>query len=118
MRSPVMTQDAEMLLTEEQAAKLLGVKPITLRIWRYRDRKEDPSRNALPKAPPYVVVGTRGIRYPLDRLRAWIRALPTEGGVPQLPDSRRTSHREHYETLVGLRPAKSGVGDAAPAAGV
>lgn len=84
----------ELELTEDQAARVLGVKPITLRIWRYRDRKRP--EGALAKAPPHVGRGARGIRYPLDQLRAWIRKLPTNEGVPQLPDNRLHAHQAHY----------------------
>lgn len=74
-------------LTEAQAARIVGVQPITLRMWRWRDRKRPAGTAA--KSPPYVVTGTRSIRYPLAKLRAWLRALPSVDGIPQLPDNRR-----------------------------
>ena len=88
----------EFLLTEAQAAKIIGVEPITMRMWRWRDRKRVPGSQ--PKSPPYVRVGVRGVRYPMDSLRGWIRALPVVEGVPQLPDNRRhpdipTPAKEH-----------------------
>lgn len=60
-----------------------------------RDRlrlQEDP--RAKPKGPPYLQHSTRGIRYPLAELRAWVRQLPVTDGVPQLPDRRRNDHLE------------------------
>lgn len=92
----------ELLLTEAQAARIVGVKPITLRIWRYRDRKR--AEGALAKAPPHRRVGVRGVRYPLDDLRAWIRGLPTSEGVPQLPDNRVQAHVAHYASAESTRP--------------
>lgn len=92
----------DMNLTESQAAKLVGVEPITMRMWRWRDRTR--AEGAMAKSPPYKVVGTRSIRYPLSSLREWLRNLPTVDGVPQLPDNR-----------INNRPAKR---NAQPAATV
>lgn len=92
-RELALPEDIE--LTPEQAARLIGVRPTTLRQWRMRDRlrlQEDP--RAKPKGPPYLQLSTRGIRYPLAELRAWVRQLPVTDGVPQLPDRRRNDHLE------------------------
>ncbi len=76
-------------LTEEDAARVLGVKPGTLRIWRHVDRQRADDPKYRPKSPPWIKHGARGVRYPLELLREWVRRLPTEDGVPVLPDRRR-----------------------------
>lgn len=84
-----------MELTPEQAARLIGVKPATLRQWRMRDRlRQQDDTLAKPKGPPYLQHTARSVRYPLAELRTWIRTLPTSDGAPQLPDRRRSDHLE------------------------
>ncbi len=87
-------------ISEAAAAKILGVKPITMRMWRYRDKQAEDAGDAgrLVKAPPYVRLPTGRIRYSMAQLRAWIRALPTVGSVPVLPDSRAKEHHKHFGT--------------------
>ena len=82
-------------LTESQAAKLIGVRPETLRAWRYRDKTRP--NTPLRKAPPHETAkNSRGVQYPLDALMAWINNLPRENGVPQLVNNRAKAHLEHY----------------------
>lgn len=51
------------LLTTEQAASLLGLKPSTLETWRSRGG-----------GPPFVRIGKRAARYSLEDLDAYIEA--------------------------------------------
>lgn len=53
--------DAPKLLTEDQAAEVLGVKAQTLSVWRSTKRHD----------VPYVKVG-RSVRYRLDHLMRWL----------------------------------------------
>lgn len=50
------------LISTKQAAERLGVAEITMRLWRWRK---------VPSQPPYVRVGSRGIRYSVEALDAW-----------------------------------------------
>lgn len=65
------TLPAERLLTEQEAALMLGLQPATLR--RRRSTGD-------PNQPPYVHLG-RSVRYRLSELTAYMAALPTMGGV-------------------------------------
>jgi len=49
------------LIDEREAAKLLGIAPITLKLWRLADR-----------APRHIKLGTRTIRYRREDVQAWI----------------------------------------------
>ena len=51
------------LLTSEQAAKVLGLRPQTLTLWRYTRRRPQPR---------YIRVGTRAIKYRHDDLLAFL----------------------------------------------
>lgn len=58
--------DLDELLTNEQTADLLGIRPNTLEVWRC---------NA--KGPPFIKMGTHPsspIRYQRSRVMAWIEA--------------------------------------------
>jgi Helix-turn-helix domain len=57
----------EKLLTEAEAAEILGVQPRTLKAWRYGERRE------ASYGPHPIRVGNR-IRYEPDELRRWIEA--------------------------------------------
>ena len=59
-----------MLLTNVEAAKLLGLKPITLATWRMRK-----------SGPPYVRVGRRAVRYLESDLLAFIATNKVMPGV-------------------------------------
>lgn len=59
----------EILLATEQAANVLGVAVITLRIWR-----SQPPRHAVPR---YVRFG-RTVRYSVGDLRSWLAGLSDE----------------------------------------
>jgi hypothetical protein len=78
-------------LTEKEAAFTLGVEPITMRMWRYRDKLAETAgrQHYVRKAPPWRKLPSGGIRYPYDQLMAWLQALPLVNGVPVLPDGRR-----------------------------
>jgi hypothetical protein len=56
----------EKLLTEQEAAEILGVSVRTLKSWRYGERR-------WVQGPPYSKVG-RGVRYQSEALRAWLKA--------------------------------------------
>lgn len=60
------------LLTEKEAAALLGLQPSTLRRWRSVGQ---------PGQPEFVRVAGRAIRYRMSDLLAYVEALPTSGGV-------------------------------------
>jgi predicted DNA-binding transcriptional regulator AlpA len=62
----------ERLLTEKEAAQLLGLQPSTLRRWRSTGQ---------PGQPEFVKIAGRAIRYRMSNLAAYIEALPTSGGV-------------------------------------
>lgn len=53
---------SEALITTADAAARIGVAEITMRLWRWRDN---------PCQPPYVRIGSRGIRYDVATLDAW-----------------------------------------------
>lgn len=76
MDRPVPTFDqlppgGERLLTEVEAAKMLGLQPATLRRWRSTGE---------PKQPDYVRIG-RAVRYRASECHSWIGGLPTSGGI-------------------------------------
>lgn len=55
-----------MLLTEEQAAARLQMKPSTLRAWRSRPRLQG-------RGPAYIQPGPhRPVRYKVEDLESWI----------------------------------------------
>ena len=60
------------LVTEKEAAAMLGLQPSTLRRWRSTGQ---------PGQPEFVKIAGRAIRYRLSDLSAYIGALPTSGGV-------------------------------------
>ena len=54
----------KLLLTADEVAHMLSVSTKTLDTWRRTD-----------KGPPFIRLaggGGRGVRYPLDKLKAWI----------------------------------------------
>lgn len=55
-----MTDEPTRLVTEAEAASLLGFSRNTLRCWR-----------SLKQGPDYVKCGNRSVRYPLDSLKQW-----------------------------------------------
>jgi excisionase family DNA binding protein len=56
-----MNANTDSLLTEAQAAKLLGIKPRTVRAWR--------ARNGLP----YVKISAKTIRFLDSDIRVWLQ---------------------------------------------
>ena len=52
----------DVLLTQQEAAKLIGVEPRTLEAWRARGSYQ----------LPFVKIGPRIVRYRLRDLEAWI----------------------------------------------
>lgn len=98
----VTEQPTPRMLTEKQVASSLGVEPITVRMWRWRDRKAaEAGSGTAPKAPPYVKLPNGQVRYPYDAFVGWLDALPRYHGVPQLPDNRRARTLEQTH----LQPA-------------
>jgi len=63
----MLTQE---LLTREEAAELLGIRPQTLAAWKCLGRQ----------GPPYVRVGMRAIRYRRSDLEAWLAARTVQCG--------------------------------------
>jgi hypothetical protein len=59
--APWQLQGMKTLLTEQQAAERLGVRPATLAVWRHRR-----------VGPPFIQVGPRVPRYDADALEGWI----------------------------------------------
>jgi excisionase family DNA binding protein len=59
------------LLTTEQTAKLLGLKPTTLEHWRI-----------VRKGPAFVRVGPRCIRYRRSDLEEWVESRVVENKKP------------------------------------
>jgi len=51
------------LLTPEQVAEILGVKPTTVQTWRARR-----------VGPPYIRVGHRTVRYSAAALQEWLES--------------------------------------------
>ena len=49
------------LLTTKDVSEMLSVHPITLRVWRCRK-----------VGPPWIVIGTRNIRYSPEDLDDWL----------------------------------------------
>jgi hypothetical protein len=83
---PNQTEDH--LLTERDAACMLGVKRSTLEMWRHLH--PCPTGEYAPQdehtAPPFIVTASGEVLYPSGQLRAWIRNLPTSTlGIPSLP---------------------------------
>lgn len=62
----------ERLLTEKEAAAMLGLQPSTLRRWRSVGQ---------PGQPEFVRVAGRAIRYRLSDLTAYMGQLETGGGA-------------------------------------
>jgi predicted DNA-binding transcriptional regulator AlpA len=57
---PQRIPDEQELLTPDECAKLLKIKPQTLRFWRIK-----------ASGPPYHKIGRRLIRYVRGEVRAW-----------------------------------------------
>lgn len=69
-----MNYDLDTLVSEKEAAKILGIAPITLRIQRYNNRKK-PNASMVP----YIAVGDKTIRYSMKDLQAFINANRVTG---------------------------------------
>jgi predicted DNA-binding transcriptional regulator AlpA len=50
-------------LTTREVAEMLGLKPITIKLWRVQG-----------KGPRWQRVGSRAIRYALSDVKAWLNA--------------------------------------------
>jgi hypothetical protein len=57
------TVTAPTLLTNDQAAEYLGLKPQTLAAWRHHRREGQ---------PPYIQIAAKVIRYRADHLEQWL----------------------------------------------
>lgn len=82
------------LLTEEQAADVLGVSPLTLSNWR--NRREGPAWIAVGTDPAPDTAGKKGIRYRLSDLEAFMERRRT---VPDLLAPPPTRRRKPLRTL-------------------
>lgn len=58
-----MTTAVELLLNVKAAAKLLGIAPRTLEVWRRAGH-----------GPPFVRLGPRAIRYRHEAIEDWLRS--------------------------------------------
>ena len=68
------TDQPETLLTTTEAAARIGVAEITMRLWRWRDNSQQ---------PPYIRLGTRGVKYRAGDLEKWIASrVHTPGTKP------------------------------------
>jgi hypothetical protein len=61
-RTTVTAAPVGEILTTTQAAKILGVKPRALVMWRYQK-----------KGPPYFAISKKCVRYSLPALLDWLR---------------------------------------------
>lgn len=68
--------DESRLLTNDEAAELLGLKPCTLETWRYQR-----------KGPPFRKHGRR-VFYAASELTAWSAAQRVDHGVSTTVDTR------------------------------
>ena len=64
----------ESLISTADAAARLGLAEITMRLWRWRDN---------PNQPPYVRVGSRGVRYDVAALDKWKASRTHQPGSKQ-----------------------------------
>jgi len=67
----VTTTPTKSLISTIDAAARIGVAPITMRLWRWRKN---------PHQPPYVKVGSRGVKYDPDALDKWRAANTHQPG--------------------------------------
>jgi len=79
----VKKQPNEMLLSTTEAAARIGRAEITLRLWRWQDN---------PNQPPYVRVGSRGVKYRAGDLDQWIASRTHQPGSKQ-KDRSPSRHR-------------------------
>jgi excisionase family DNA binding protein len=68
---PIMTTTHSQLLTQDEAAERLGVKPTTLAVWRTSKRYD----------LPYCKIG-RNVRYKLADVEAFIEQNTVSAGDP------------------------------------
>jgi len=73
--------DTELLLTQSEAAQVLGVRPATLNFWRARG-----------EGPPFVRISKRCVRYRCADLQAWIDARVVYG--PEAKRVLQTANRK------------------------
>ena len=66
------------LLSNNEAARLLGIKPETLAVWRSEQRYEI----------PYIKVG-RCVRYRLSDLEDWLNTRVKQSAIPSRPGQIR-----------------------------
>ncbi len=66
-----------LLLRSVDVAKILGVSQNSLSVWRKHGR-----------GPAFVKIGTRTVRYPVDKMRDWLksRIANIEGQIASLED--------------------------------
>lgn len=83
------TDSSDTLLTTTEAAARIGVAEITVRLWRWRDN---------PAQPPYVRIGTRGVKYRARDLDAWLASRvhkPGSKAAPKPTEKDRSPGRHH-----------------------
>lgn len=68
--------ETEILLTPEEAARILGVRPRTLQAWRYKKR-----------GPAFLRIGHKTVRYSPTDLSAYIKAVAVGNEVREHPAS-------------------------------
>jgi hypothetical protein len=88
------------ILSEAEAARMLGLAAVTLRMWRYRSREV-----AVSPYPATTPVGARGIGYRMSELRTWL---------PVFPDGRR--ERSKFAEVPAAPKASAKKSKAAPVA--
>ena len=80
--TPLLPQGAPVLLDTRQAAAVLGFQPTTLEEMRRRGG-----------GPPYVRLSARAVRYPLEKLEAWLE----ERTASSTAEERARQEREAVE---------------------
>ena len=71
----------DLLLTQDEAAQVLGVQPATLNYWRAKGR-----------GPAYVRISRRCVRYRCDDLQTWIDSQRVVG--PEAKRVEQTANRK------------------------
>lgn len=78
------------LLTTEAAAVRVGMSPVTLKVWRWKQN---------PHAPPHITVGSRGIRYSAAALERWKESRTHKPGTKPSKKNRSPQRRERRQGL-------------------
>ena len=73
------TKQSPNLITTAEAATRIGFAEITLRLWRWRDN---------PHQPPFVRIGSRGVRYDVAALDKWLETRTHKPGRKKVSPRR------------------------------